>query len=255
MKLFSIISTLTLGGIILVSCKKKDVEVLPVTLPGNQAFVQVVHASAYANSVAMQLKIDSQRVSSNISYSTPFPSGGLNTGGSNWPNYLATSPGAKRISMSIPKAGTNVDSIVRFSGNFNVDAGKYYSAFIADTGVNTQLVLVENNRTTPDQGTSRFRFINLIPNQAVDLYFDTSKVASNVPFKTMTPDFTLPFNRIGRWTIRPAGAAPTTAAIATQPATNVTAMTIPNQRIYTVYARGYAGTTGTRAPAISLTQN
>lgn len=237
------------------SCKKNEITMVPLKDISNTANVKIVHASAYNTNYTVQLKLNDTRVSNNITYSTPFPGGGLNTGGSNFPWYLAIDPGTVNVSMSLPKAGTSTDSIVLFTGSFNVEANKSYSAYLADTASKTQLVLVPENRSLPDNNTSRFKFVNLIPNlTAVDLYFGANVVASNIPFKGVSPEFVLPYNTTGQWAIRPAGAAATTTAVAVYPSGTGT-QTIPNQRIMTVYSRGYSGATGNRAPAVSLLYN
>jgi hypothetical protein len=218
--------------------------------------LKIVYASAYTTNYSVQLKVNDERVSGNISYSTPFPGGGLNTGGSNVPWYLAIKPGITKIGMSVAKSGTNVDSIPLYNGTLNLGADVYYTAYIADTGVNTMLLMFGENRATPANGTSRFKFINLIPNlPAADLYYNTTKVASNIQYGFGSPDFIQNKSDTTRWTIRAAGALPTSAAIATYPLPGSATQVIPNQRIFTVYSRGYVGLTGNRVPAISLTYN
>src|SRR5687768_2818910 len=94
---------LFLGGII--ACKKEQIEMYPLKETSSQANVKIVHASAYTTNYSVQLKVNNARISNAFSYSTPFPGGGLNTGGSNMPWYLALAPGTLNISMSVPKAG------------------------------------------------------------------------------------------------------------------------------------------------------
>ena len=174
------------------ACNKKDVvTALDTTSIINNTNLKIVHASAYAVNTPVQLKVNDTRVSSNISYCTPFPGGGLNTGGSNMPWYLSIMPGASKISMSIPKAGTNTDSILLFSGNLtNLMSNYYFTSYIVDTGVNTRIIKIDENSTLPAEGTSRFKFIHLMPNlPAVDLYFGASKVASNIVYGATSIDF------------------------------------------------------------------
>jgi len=244
-------------ALLLTACNKKDlVSPLDVNYTNGLTNIKIVHASAYAVNNTVQLKVNDVRVSNNITYSTPFPGGGLNTGGGSAPWYLSITPGITKVSMSVQKVGTNIDSIPLYTGSLNLAANIYYTAYIADTGVNTLFLMFGENRTMPDNGTSRFKFINLIPNlPAADLYYNTTKVASNIPYGFGGPDFIQNKNDTTRWTIRAAGALPTSAALATYPATGSATQVIPNQRILTVYSRGYVGATGTRAPAISLTFN
>jgi hypothetical protein len=252
MKMFHTIAGVSAAAVLLLaSCKKHIIEVLPVTETAGMSNLKIVYASAYTTNFTVQLKVNDERVSNSITYTTPFPGGGLNTQGSNWPLYLGIAPGSNKITLSQQKVGTNVDSIVRFNGSVSLAADKYYTAYLTDTAANTQVVLLEDSRTPPANGTSRFKFVNLMPNlPAADLYFGTDLVAANVAYKAVSPNFTIPRGSVGSWSIRPAGAAPTTTALATYAMSS-----IPNQQIYTIFSRGYSGQTGNRVPAISLHYN
>ncbi|HEX8462301.1 MAG TPA: DUF4397 domain-containing protein, partial [Segetibacter sp.] len=229
-----------------------NLEVTPVT---GKANLKIIHASPYTINYSAQLKVNDVRVSNNIINATPFPGGGLNTQGSNMPWYLALTPGSTKISLSVPKAGTIVDSIPLYTGTINIESNKYYSAYLTDTGTNTQTVLVTENLTPVASGVSRFKFVNLIPNQtALDLYFGTEKVASNVAYKATSPEFTILRSTSSQFSIRAAGAASTATALTIYP-TGTTNLVIPNMRIMTVFARGYSAGTANRAPAISLLYN
>ena len=159
--------------------------------------------------------------------------------------------------MSIPKARTNTDSILLFSGNLtNLLSNFYFTSYIVDTGVNTRIIKIDENSTLPAEGTSRFKFIHLMPNlPAVDLYFGASKVASNIVYGATSIDFVLNRNDTAHWFLRTAGALPTATPITIYPAGNLAPQTIPNRRLFTVFSRGYLGSTGNRLPAISLLYN
>lgn len=237
------------------SCKKYEIVPLPVTSVSGMANVKLVHASAYPTNIPVQFKVNGARVSNAITYSTPFPGGGLNTGGSSLPYYLSLNPGTNKIEMTFPRTGTNIDSVALFAGDIMVEADKHYTAYLADTFSKTQLVLVTDNTTVPAAGTSRYKFVHLMPNvPAADLYFGSTLVASNIAYKGVSAEFTLPTNTVDRWYVRAAGAAPTATPIASYPTTPTT-QTIPNQKILTVFSRGYNGGTGNRLPAISLLYN
>ncbi|HUC82942.1 MAG TPA: DUF4397 domain-containing protein [Flavisolibacter sp.] len=240
----------------LMSCKKNEIDPLPLKDLDNTTNVKIVHASAYLTNYSVHLKVNDQRITNAFTYSTPFPGGGLNTGGSNFPWYFALNPGQSKITLAVPNVGRVTDSIMLYTGNVTLDAGKYYSVYLADTLTKTQAVVVPENKAIPADKTTRFKFVNLIPNvAAIDLYFAGNVVAANIPFKGVSPEFILPYTTAGQWAIRPAGAAPTSTAIAVYP-TGTGTQTIPNQRIMTVYSRGYSGvTTGNRVPAISLLYN
>jgi hypothetical protein len=255
MKFIQPILLLSITTMSLLACKKHVIEPLPVTSASGMANLKIVHAMAYPTNVAMQLKVNDVRVSNNITYSTPFPGGGLNTGGSNFPWYLLVKPGPNKISVSYPKYLSSNDSVMLHSSTVTLDANKYYTLYITDTGSLSQSVLVPENVGEVNDGVSRYKFVNLTPNvAALDLYFAGNLVAGNIPYKGTSAEFTLPYKTTGQWAIRPAGAASTSTALAIYP-TGTTTQTIPNKRILSVYSRGYSGGTGNRAPAISLLYN
>src|SRR5688572_15305582 len=209
-----LIQSIILGGLIpllFAGCDKEVVTKLEENFADEgQANMKVIHASAYATNYTMHLKVNGVRVSYNFTNSTPFPGGGLNTGGANSPWYMQVTPGNNTPSLAIPKAGSNADSVSIFNGTVNVEAGKHYSAFITDTAAKTQIVMLTDNLALPADGKSRYRFLNIMPNQpSLDLYFGSTKVASDVAYKTTSPDFLLNWKDTARWYLRPAGALPT----------------------------------------------
>jgi hypothetical protein len=242
----------------LVACKKEQVEMLPIQETNTSANVKIVHASAYTTNYSVQLKVNNTRISNAFTYSTPFPGGGLNTGGSNMPWYLALSPGSLNISMSVPKVGTGTDSLALFNGVTNVEANKSYSIYLSDTASKTQMSVVTENTALPQSGQTRLKFINLMPNTTgLDLYVGTNKVADNIGYKSVSPDFTLTRGDTVRFYLRIAGAAANSTPLALYPTLSPfqAPFTVPERRIMTVFARGYNNATGTRAPAVSLLYN
>ncbi len=237
--------------------KNKVVTELDTTSVSGNTNLKIVHTSAYAVNTPVQLKVNDIRISSNISYCTPFPGGGLNTGGSNMPWYLSLNAGTSKISMSFPKAGTNTDSIPLFSGNLaDLLANTYYTTYIVDTGSNTKQYKINENTILPAEGTSRFKFIHLMPNlPAVDLYWGSIKVADNIAYGAMSKDFVLNRSDTAHWFLRVAGASPLSTPITIYPAGNLAPQTVPNRRLFTVFSRGYLGSTGNRLPNISLLYN
>lgn len=243
-------------SLLMISCDKELVTQLDTEFPVGQTNLKIIHASAYVTNYSAQLKVNGTRVSNNITNATPFPGGGLNTGGASSPWYMSLTPGLTIISLSVPKVGTSTDSISLFTGGTSLEPNAHYSAYLTDTAASTQLVVIKENISIPADGLSRFKFLNLMPNQpSIDLYFGDDKVASNILYKTAGPDFTLTRADTAHWYIRPAGALPTSAPIAVYPALSASPQTIPNQRVLTVFARGYKAGTGNRAPNISLLYN
>lgn len=247
------LSTFLAMVLLITACEKNDPKLIAYTPSSDAALTKVVNAMPYLRG-PLQIKINDVRVSNNITYTTPYPGGGLNTAGSSNPDYLALSAGTAKIAFSIPNVGTNNDSIALFSGTAAIESSKYQTVYATDTGANTQYVVVKDDIAQPDSGFSRFKVVNLIPNlPAIDLYWGATVVASNLAYKAVSPSFVMPVP-IANVTlaIRPAGAASTTAAIGSYVVTS-----IGNQRVLTIYTRGYSGLTGTdvRRPLVSLLFN
>jgi hypothetical protein len=241
MKKYLLIFGMVMAVITIYSCKKNTISVAPFDVANDQALFKLNYACPYRSIGAVQIKIDGERVSNTITYNTPFPGGGLNTGGSSNADYMSLSPGEHTVSLSVPKAGSSEDSIPLYSTNVNVDGRTYYTLHVSDTSNNTFSVLLTDLDSKPDSGVSKFSFVNLIPASAIDLYYGTTKVASNVGFKNSTDTFSLAAGANLQFFIRLAGSAPNSTALATYPVTGSAGYQIPNQRVYTAYARGYLG--------------
>lgn len=267
MKKILLYSIITSSVLMLSSCDK-EVELIGAfeNLPKDKAFLKVVYCSAYPTRDSVQIKINDTRVSNTfISLGatflpTPFPGGGINTGGSSAPDYLVVDPSSIKVSVSIPKRRSIEDSIVRFSGNTPImEANKKYTSYITDTGSRSRLVLVPETGVLAAIGSSHFKFVNLIPNQpALDLYFGEQKVASNIAYGSFSAEFPLLYGRTAQWIIRLAGAPITATPLVVWPGTVAAPVlqVIPSiSRSYTVFCKGYTGGTTTRTPTISLLIN
>jgi hypothetical protein len=254
MKIFSQISIIYLVTVFLFSgCEKEGIKYSDYELVDpTESFIKVNYNVAFKNNPFVQLKINGTRVSgTNIQTRYPFPGGGFNTLGGSTGDYLPLKPGSNQISVTIPKKGTSIDSVDIYTTTIQTESGKRYSLHLADS-LTRKHVLVDEDVSLPDSGSARYRFVNLMPNvPAIDLYNGTVKVVSNIPFMGISEKFTLgggtPVSN--SWTIRAAGAAPTSTAIATYSSNS----TILNQRVYTVFATGYTGVTdAARKPYVAL---
>ncbi len=239
------ISTILL--VLLTSCKKNELKTTEVNkLTENEAEVKVMFASFYRSNPRIYIKINDQLVSSVLTTFTPFPGGGLNTGGGSTADYLRVAAGQNKFSVAVPKFGTNEDSLQLASVQHTLAGGKKYSLYFADTSANTTSLLVEDSLTAPDSGYVRYKFVNMMPDApgGLDLYIGTVKVASAIPYKGVSPSFVLPTNNSSTiWAIREAGGT-------TNRVTYTSAATLSNQRVFTVIARGYysLSTTATSEP-------
>jgi hypothetical protein len=226
-------------------------------VPSGMSFLKVNFNSSYAANPGVQFAVNKTRVSGLVTSRTPYPGGGYNTGGNNYPDYLSVNPGNIEFGVAIPKKNTNADSVVLLTKTLNLAADKHYTLHITDTGANTKSVLVEDNLTLPANNTARFKFVNMVPNvAAIDLYYGTTIVAANIPLMGVSSDFVIPFpstaNPLQTWSIREAGSLPTSTALATYNSAN----TVLNQRVYTAFAVGYKGATDNiRKPYISFLLN
>lgn len=249
--------TVLIGGcsLMLASCEKNEISYGDTTtVTAEQSLLKINYESGYAANPQVQVLVNGQRVSGLLNTRTPFPGGGYNTQGNAFPDYLTTAPGETKLTVSIPKKGSNSDSIVLYNGSFMLEAGKNYTAHITDTGSATQGILAADDFTKPDSGFARLKFIHLMPNvPAVDLYYGSTVVAANVAYKAITNYFTVAVQSTTQaWSIRPAGALPTSTALATYTSASTTA----NQRVLTAFAIGYSGATDlVRKPYISFLLN
>lgn len=239
------------------ACKKNELKTTEVNkLTANEAQVKVMFASFYRSNPRIYVKINNQIVSSVLATFTPFPGGGLNTGGGSTADYLRVTAGQNSFAVAVPKFGTAEDSLQLANVQHTVAAGKKYSLYFADTSANTTSLLVEDSLTAPDSGFVVFKFVNMMPDVAagLDLYIGTTKVASAIPYKGVSPSFVLPTNNASStWAIRVAGG---TANLVTY----ASAASLANQRVFTVLARGYNAITSTstaepRRRLISLIYN
>ncbi|RYY48498.1 MAG: DUF4397 domain-containing protein [Chitinophagaceae bacterium] len=234
------------------SCKKNVLTVSPYEYTEGKALLKINYSSPYAKNPAVQIKINGEKVSSLVTYSTPYPGGGLNTGGNTYADYLSVNAGTNTISLSIPKTNSTEDSVLLTKTEINLTANEYQTVHFTDTAANTQAVLIKDASSKPDSGFTQFTFVNLIPNStALDLYFGATKVASNVAYKQATEPFLLPSGTSLAWSLRVAGGTATTGT------TYTSTSSVANQRVFTVYARGYLGlaTTDVRSAKISFAYN
>lgn len=269
MKLFNKVNLFFISAssllLVLVGCDKNELRLQDTVDPSNGAYFKLGWFSPAINTQGVQLKINNQRQSNQLgfgftsttTYAMPFPGGGLNTGGNNKSDYLMVPAGALEVSLSVPKKGTNEDSILVLKTNVNVEQGKYYTMMVSDSFPNAQSYILNDNATYADSGFIKLKFTNAIPNVGGNLDFLRSNkttginevVATGVAYKAATDYLTLPFvTGSDTIKIRKTGTTTVLASYATS--------SIQNRRAYTVAARGYVGATLTRIqPAVSIIYN
>jgi hypothetical protein len=236
------------------ACTKNELNISESTrLDESKAQTKIFFVSAYKANPFYQISINDVRVSNTLgggtAAPTPFPGGGLNSGGSTTPDYMGVPAGLVKVGFAIPKFQTNTDSVTLSSNTLTLTSGKKYSLYVTDTAANTSYVLVEDTLVRSDSGYAKYKFVNLVPDKgAVDLYVGTTIVATNVPYKGVSASFILPTsNASATWTIKATGTSTTIGG----GYAGTVANTIANQRIYTVIARGYGSITSTSDPRYS----
>lgn len=203
---------------LLVGCKSDDTAVSPA--PTGTAKVMVVHASPDAP--AVDLLVNNTVVASGLS----FPN---NT------DYLTVSAGTQNVKVRV--AGTTSTVI---DANLPVTANTNYSVFAADSVSRLTPVVVTDDLTSPATGKAHVRFVHLSPDApAVDVALQGGAVVfGNKAFKEST-QFT-PLDA-GTYNLEVRLAGTTTVVL---PLPNIT---LQAGKIYTVFARGFVGGTGTQA--------
>lgn len=252
-KIFIYIPALVI--LVLAASCNKDPEYLASQsfLGASNSFLKINYLSAYPTNPQVQLSINGERVSGLITGRTPFPGGGYNTNGSNFPDYLALKSGVNILSIAIPKKNTNTDSIQLFSTSLNLNAAKYYTAHVTDTGSKTKAVLLEDDLIFNDT-TCRYRFLNMMPNvPLIDVYYGTTLVVAGIPYLASSIYIDIPSPATATsWFIRETGTSPTSTALATY----LSANTALKGRVYSAFALGYKGQTSTLTrPYISFLLN
>jgi hypothetical protein len=180
-------------------------------------------------------------------------------------NYAAVIPDVNagadfgvRLALGTPPATTR-DSLL-FNFRPTLQRKKYYTFFLCDSisRPNSRILAVEDDIKIPSADIVRVRFVNLIPNPptatpAIDVYssLNNTLLFPAVPFRGVTQFLELTRNSgsstvTDTYTLRWAG---TTTTIGT------VAVIMQNQGSYTVFARGFVGATGARAPGASAYRN
>jgi hypothetical protein len=265
MKKISILSICAIAmTLLIVSCGKALLDYGDIqNFDSSKILLKINYVSAYANNRSVYFKINDQRVSNLLTWRTPFPGGGYNTGGANNSNLLQVTAGSVTLSVAQPhKIDNGQDSIVLYTTTFQAAGGGNYTIHITDTAATTKSVVTQENLAIPDSSVARYRFINLMPNVSnIDLYFGTaattaadqstdSLILGNVPYMQISQEFQMKATISKTWKLRPAGAAKTAATLL---ASYASTSSVLNQRVYTVMACGYNGkTTTAQKPYVSF---
>jgi hypothetical protein len=210
------------------ACNKDDKDSM------SKAKVMVVHASPNAPNV--DVRINNAVALTNVAYPT-------NSG------YTEVNSGSTNIKVA-PTATTNyvIDATV------NLDANENYSVFAIDSVSKIKAAAVSDDLTAPASGKAHVRFFHFSANApAVDIAVTGAPVLfSNRKFNDQATNASLAsFTPLGAGTynleVRAAG-------------TNTVVLSLPNisltaGKIYTVFAKGFLGGTGTQALGAQIIVN
>lgn len=205
----------------LVACDKDDDD----TAMAN-AKVMVIHASP--NAPAVDVRINNNAALSNVSY----PSNS---------NYNDVPSGA--TNLKVAPTGTTTYVI---DANVNVEANKNYSVFAIDSVSKIKAAVVADDLTAPAAGKAHVRFFHFSPNApAVDIAVTGgSAVFANRSFNDQATNPAL-----ANFTPLNAGSYNLEVRLA---GTNTVVLSLPGValaegKIYTVFAKGFVGGSGSQA--------
>ena len=214
-----------LAALTLTSCSDDDAN--PVA-PAAQARVMAIHASPDAPGV--DLLVDGNIAGTNLQ----FPN---NTA------YLGVASGTHNIKVNVTGTSTTV-----INASPDLGAGINYSVFAIDSVSKISALVLTDDLTAPASGKAHVRFVHLSPNApAVDVAVTGGPVLfSNVSFKGYSP-FTPVTAGTYDLEVRLAG---TSTVVLPLPG-----ITLTNGKIYTVFARGFAGGSGAQALGAQIIAN
>lgn len=208
------------------SCDDDDDD---VAAPAGSGKVMIIHASPDAP--AVDLLLDGTK---------------LNSTGVNFTDntaYLNASVGTRVLKVNV--AGTSTTAL---QASLPVANGKNYSVFAIDSVSKLSGLVVEDDLSSPATGKAHVRFIHLSPDApAVDVAVTGGPVVfGNKSFKDFTSFTPLDANTYNL-EVRLAG---TSTVVLPLPGIALTA-----GKIYTVYAKGFVGGTGTQALGAEIIVN
>ncbi len=181
--------------------------------------VMVIHASPDAP--AVDLLVDDAVAGSGLA----FPN---NT------DYLAVSAGSHNLKVNV--SGTNT-TVIEADLDFMRDM--YYSVFAIDSVAKIKPLVIEDDLTAPAAGNAHVRFIHLSPNApAVDITTTNGDIVfGNVSFSEYTA-----FTPLGAGTYNLQVRVQGTDTVVLE----LPGITLEDGKIYTVFAKGFVGETGSK---------
>lgn len=225
LKYLSVLFMLIFGISIITACSNDDNNVVA---PTPKAKVLVTHASPDAPGV--DLLVDNVVAGTNLT----FP---------NSTGYLEVNAGTRNVKVNV--TGTSTTAI---QANLNLEANKTYSVFAVNNVASIEPLVLVDDLTAPATGKAHVRFIHLSPNApAVDITTNTGAVVfANYTFKKASA-FT-PLDA-GTYNLQVRLAGTSTVVL------DLPGITLTSGKIYTVFAKGLVGGTGSQALGAQIIVN
>lgn len=225
LKYLSVLFMLIFGMSIISSCSNDDNNAVA---PTPKAKVLVTHASPDAPGV--DLLVDNVVAGTNLT----FP---------NSTGYLEVNAGTRNVKVNV--TGTSTTAI---QANLNLEANKIYSVFAVNNVASIEPLVLVDDLTAPATGKAHVRFIHLSPNApAVDITTNTGAVVfANYTFKKASA-FT-PLDA-GTYNLQVRLAGTSTVVL------DLPGITLTSGKIYTVFAKGLVGGTGSQALGAQIIVN
>lgn len=200
-----------------------------------QARVMVVHASP--NAPAVDVRVNNTVALSNV----PYPNNSA---------YLPVNAGSTNIKVSPTGTTTYV-----IDATVNLAAGMNYSVFAVDSVNKIKAAVVTDNLSAPASGKAHVRFLHFSPNApAVDIavanggpVLFSNRTFNDQGTNTAAANFT-PVDA-GTYNLEVRLAGTNTVVLP------LNGIALENGKIYTAYARGFVGGTGTQALGAGIIVN
>ncbi len=222
---FPLVAMVAVAALAAAGCGDDDKNPIAPTL---QARVMAIHASPDAP--AVDLLVDGAVAGSGLAY----PS---NT------TYLSVPAGSRNIKVNAAGTATTV-----INADVSVSGGSSYSVFACDSLSVITAIVVPDNLTAPATGKAHVRFVHLSPNApAVDVAVTSGPVLfPNQAFKAYS---TFAPVDAGTYNLEVRLAGTSTVALP------LPGITLTAGKIYTVFAKGFAGGTGAQALGAQIIVN
>lgn len=167
------------------SCDKADLSTTETEFPKDKAFVRIALLSP--NTPFVMIKANDVKLNGNSTSGF----GGIFPATFNFPDYAAV-PAGSTFKLSLVNTGTQNDSVVLFNRKLDIEAGKFYSLTLADTGINRTAFSIEDQFLPQKDSFLSVRLINALVGSslnlirvdsanATDVVRDT--LARNIPYK------------------------------------------------------------------------